>query len=229
MREILGSRISAEQHLPRITISIVNRLRCHKAWQQPSLFFDEQKKRLHISPSPLPYGRLGLCPEGNLDRYILPQIRRVVFHDLVPMDTYLDDITGFRSRMIWRRVIMEAAKKVPSWRMKNLLYRRLGVDIPDWKTTIIVPNVFVDYIWPELIEGIGANTFVGEEAMLLTHFIYPDRAEIGHISIGANCLIGVRSLIAPGVSIGDNATVGAYAVVTRDVPSGATILGPKSG
>jgi len=53
--------------------------------------------------------------------------------------------------------------------------------------------------------------------------------EIGPISIGANCLVGVRSLITPGVSVGDNATIGAYTVVTRDVPPGAALLGPRGG
>lgn len=229
MVTLLDPQPSTASKLKRITISIVNRLQYHRMWRHPSLFSDEQRRRLHISPDSLPYRRLGYCSEGNLHKYIMAETRRVVFHGLRPMDTYLDDVSGSRMRMLYRRAVMEAAKKMPSWRAKNRLYSTLGVGISDRKTVIIAPNVFVDYIYPELIESIGPNTFVGEEAMLLTHFIYPDRAEIGPISIGANCLIGARSLIAPGVVVGDNATVGAYAVVTRDVPPGATLLGPKSG
>ena len=35
----------------------------------------------------------------------------------------------------------------------------------------------------------------------------------------------VRSIILPGVSIGDDALIGAASVVTRDVPAGATAFG----
>lgn len=45
------------------------------------------------------------------------------------------------------------------------------------------------------------------------------------VSIGDNVWIGGKSLILPGVSIGDNAVVSAGSVVTRDVPSGAVVMG----
>ncbi len=45
------------------------------------------------------------------------------------------------------------------------------------------------------------------------------------ITIGANVWIGGGALILPGVTIGDHAIVGAGAVVTRDVPAGATVAG----
>ncbi len=219
---------STIDHLKRIAVMAFDRLSRHQTWRQPLFFFDAAGKRLHISPKPLSYTPLGSYPEDALT-HMPRETRRIVFHDLVPMDTYLNDITGARLQMLHRRALMEIAKKIPSWRIKNLFYRRLMVGIPNWKTTIIAPNVFVDYIYPQLIESIGANTFIGEEAMILTHFAYPDRMEIGPVSIGSNCLIGIRSLIGPGVTIGDHATIGAYAVVTRDVPSGATLFGPKSG
>ena len=45
------------------------------------------------------------------------------------------------------------------------------------------------------------------------------------ISIGRNVWIGGGALILPGVSIGDDALIGAGSVVTRDVPTGATVFG----
>jgi maltose O-acetyltransferase len=45
------------------------------------------------------------------------------------------------------------------------------------------------------------------------------------IRIGRNVWIGGSAIILPGVSIGDDALIGAGSVVTRDVPAGATAFG----
>ncbi|HQT79335.1 MAG TPA: sugar O-acetyltransferase [Rhodopila sp.] len=45
------------------------------------------------------------------------------------------------------------------------------------------------------------------------------------IRIGRNVWIGGGAIILPGVSIGDDAVIGAGSVVTRDVPNGATAVG----
>ncbi len=45
------------------------------------------------------------------------------------------------------------------------------------------------------------------------------------VRIGANVWIGGGAIILPGVTIGDDAVIGAGSVVTRDVPSGATARG----
>jgi maltose O-acetyltransferase len=45
------------------------------------------------------------------------------------------------------------------------------------------------------------------------------------VRIGRNVWIGGGALILPGVSIGDDAVIGAGSVVTRDVPAGATAYG----
>jgi maltose O-acetyltransferase len=51
-------------------------------------------------------------------------------------------------------------------------------------------------------------------------------AEFGRpISIGKNVWIGGGAQILPGVTIGDDALLGAGSVVTRDVPAGATVVG----
>src|ERR1700754_1786649 len=51
-------------------------------------------------------------------------------------------------------------------------------------------------------------------------------AEFGRpVSIGQNVWIGGGAIILPGVTIGGDAGVGGRAVVTRDVPQGATVLG----
>ena len=45
------------------------------------------------------------------------------------------------------------------------------------------------------------------------------------VRIGKFAWIGGGAIILPGISIGDDAVVGAGSVVTRDVPAGATVLG----
>ncbi len=41
---------------------------------------------------------------------------------------------------------------------------------------------------------------------------------LGEIHIGKGVMIGMESLIMPGVTIGDGAIIGAYSLVTKDIP-----------
>ena len=45
------------------------------------------------------------------------------------------------------------------------------------------------------------------------------------ITIRKNAFIGVRAMVLPGVNIGENAIIGAQAVVTKDVPSNEIFAG----
>ncbi len=45
------------------------------------------------------------------------------------------------------------------------------------------------------------------------------------VKVGSNVLILVGAIILKGVAIGDNAVVGASAVVTRDVPADSVVMG----
>lgn len=47
----------------------------------------------------------------------------------------------------------------------------------------------------------------------------------GPIKIGNDVFLGQRCVVLGGVTIGDGATVGAHAVVTRDVAPGQTVVG----
>jgi len=79
---------------------------------------------------------------------------------------------------------------------------------------------------------IGAGTQIGPGVQILTADHPRDPAaraamlEYGRpIRIGANVWIGGGALILPGVTIGDDAIVGAGSVVTRDVAAGVTVAG----
>ena len=79
---------------------------------------------------------------------------------------------------------------------------------------------------------IGDGTQIGPGTQILTADHPRDPAqrraglELGRpIVIGANVWIGGGAMILPGVTVGDDAIVGAGAVVTRDVRPGATVVG----
>ena len=48
---------------------------------------------------------------------------------------------------------------------------------------------------------------------------------IGEIHIGKGVMIGMETMIMPNVSIGDGAIIGAYSLVTKDIPSYSIVTG----
>lgn len=79
---------------------------------------------------------------------------------------------------------------------------------------------------------IGDGTQIGPMTQVLTadHPRDPSQRALGlecgaPISIGSNVWIGGGVLILPGVTVGDDAILGAGAVVTRDVAAGITVVG----
>jgi maltose O-acetyltransferase len=79
---------------------------------------------------------------------------------------------------------------------------------------------------------IGDGTQIGPGVQILTadHPRDPAQRRAGldlgrPIAIGRNVWIGAAAIILPGVTVGDDAIVGAGAVVTRDVRPGATVVG----
>lgn len=60
---------------------------------------------------------------------------------------------------------------------------------------------------------------------LILRHIVPDLEITKPIVLGDNVYIGVRTIILPGVSIGDNCIIGAGSVVTKDIPSNSVAVG----
>ena len=80
--------------------------------------------------------------------------------------------------------------------------------------------------------SIGDKTQIGPAVQILAADHPRDPAErtagleFGRpVRIGRNVWIGGGAIILPGVSIGDDALIGAGSVVTRDVPAGAVAVG----
>lgn len=126
------------------------------------------------------------------------------------------------------------------------LQELLGSVGPD---SVIRPPFFVDYGYNIRL---GRSVFLNFNCVLLdvTQITIGDRTQIGPavqiyaadhpldpalrssnlengkpVHIGANVWIGGGAIILPGITIGDDAVVGAGSIVTRDVPAGAKVVG----
>lgn len=67
------------------------------------------------------------------------------------------------------------------------------------------------------------DVFIGPHVVTLNDKLTGNKMTFPRICRGAK--VGGGSVILPGVTIGEYATVGAGSVVTRDVPPGATVIG----
>ena len=68
----------------------------------------------------------------------------------------------------------------------------------------------------------GKNVFIGPDVVILRGQVNKGQAPP---IIGNNVYIGGCVTILPGLTIGDNAILGAGAVITKDVPEGAVMVG----
>lgn len=82
---------------------------------------------------------------------------------------------------------------------------------------------------------IGSNVMMGPEVLIYTRNHCISRVDIpmiqqgytptAPVSIGDDVWIGARVIILPGVTVGSGSVLGAGAVISRDVPSGAVVVG----
>ena len=114
---------------------------------------------------------------------------------------------------IWRFLV----DKAYPWYLRKVYKMDLGEDVRvSWKAHLDKS------INPKGIH-IGDRTHVVNGSMILSHD--GCRNLLADTYIGKDCLIGARSIILPGVKIGDSCIVAAGAVVTKDVPSNCVVGG----
>lgn len=105
--------------------------------------------------------------------------------------------------------------------------KRMGCHVG--KDVFVGDHVRIDQGHADLIY-IGDRTHLTGGCRLLCHqrnlkgyFREEDAAKLpyklGEIHIGKGVMIGMETLIMPGVTIGDGAIVGAYSLVTKDIPA----------
>ena len=96
-----------------------------------------------------------------------------------------------------------------------------------WKMDIhpsaeIHPSASIDRTWPKGIH-IGADCRIGEQAVVLTHDF--TRGLYLHTRIGARTWLAPRSILMPGLTIGEDCLVMPGALVTKDMPAGSVAIG----
>ena len=127
-----------------------------------------------------------------------------------------------------------------------ILLKNMEERFKAWERPIIEEGKLTKYNWVvshvdnlELGEktDIGAFTYINakngvvieEDVQIGSHCsIYSvstiDEKE-GRVTLKKNCKIGSHSIVMPGVTIGENAVVGAFTFVNKDVPANATAVG----
>lgn len=115
-------------------------------------------------------------------------------------------------------------------RYKPIAYaRKIGVNIGENCRLINSPDWGSE---PWLI-SIGNRTEISFDCVFITHdgatWVFRDDEnygrvkKFGKIEIGNNCFVGARSIILPGVKMGDRSVVAAGSVVTKNIPAGGNM------
>lgn len=92
------------------------------------------------------------------------------------------------------------------------------------------PKMFSTEPW---VITIGENCNITDDVLFETHDAGTLAVEkecgkwviVGDIVLGNNVYVGTRSIILPGVHIGDNTIIGAGSVVTKDIPANVVAAG----
>lgn len=129
----------------------------------------------------------------------------------------------------WIFHVLAYSSPISSWIVK--WQRKRGVRIGD--NCHISPYVLLDLIYPNLIQ-IENNVTIGSNSMIFAH-INPTANEflkkhgyprtVKSVVIKKGAVISVGCIVIAGVTIGENAMVGAGSVVTNDIPNNCVAVG----
>lgn len=134
---------------------------------------------------------------------------------------------------LWRGALSYLAYVaiVPPW-LPAWLHKKRGVKFVNYRTVYIAPNVLIDTSFPEHI-FIGDNVYITRGAKIISHTSFTPVAQketgveyiIGDVVIEEGAYIGVNAIVLPSVRVGFCSIVGAGAVVTKDIPPYAIVVG----
>ena len=129
----------------------------------------------------------------------------------------------------WIFHVLAYSSPISNWVVK--CQRKRGVEIG--RNCHISPYVLIDLIYPELIK-LEDNVTIGSNSMIFAH-VNPTANEylkkhgyprtVKSVVIKKGAVISVGCIIIAGVTIGENAMVGAGSVVTNDIPDNCVAVG----
>lgn len=117
-----------------------------------------------------------------------------------------------------RYVVIALARVMPSFRVKNWLYRAF-LRAKVHPHAAVGLEVTFDIFFPHLIT-IEEDAIVGFRTTILCHEYAADFYRVGPVVIRRRATIGANTTLLPGVVVGEGATVSAMSLVNRDVPPG---------
>lgn len=102
----------------------------------------------------------------------------------------------------------------------NILRKFYGMNIGEGVKISLKANL--DKTNPKGV-NIGDGTYVAFDAVILTHDM--SRHLHASVHIGKQCFVGARSMIMPGVKVGNNCVIAAGSIVTKNVEDNSLVAG----
>lgn len=136
--------------------------------------------------------------------------------------TYEEQAGTYRQpRFFWRKLLGRFIPLWPGFRLRKRMLAWMGVQMSS-EVKFVGLDTYIDDVFPELVT-IGEGVVISMRCTILAH----DDAShtVAPVHLGKKSFIGAGAIVLPGVSVGEGAIVAAGAVVSRDVPSGATVGG----
>lgn len=129
-------------------------------------------------------------------------------------------------RTIWKMFLRYAGMNAPSQGLRVKMYRLAGIKIGS--PFVFGSHVFMDVMFPDIT--IGDDVILAGYDYVLSHSnvlwgYKADEGGIRPVTIKNGARISINVTILPGVTIGENAVIGAGAVVTKDVPDNCLAVG----
>lgn len=128
-------------------------------------------------------------------------------------------------RLLSQKLLNLIARNCVSPGLRIFLYRRMGVAIGGHSQIGI--DCYLDDQFPELIT-IEDNVVVSFRVTITVHDEATGAINDGTVSevrIKSGSYVGTGAIILPGVTVGENAVVGAGSVVARSIPANCVAVG----
>jgi maltose O-acetyltransferase len=132
------------------------------------------------------------------------------------VDPRIVEVVSLRSRLLTRLRGWQTLKQM----------RKLGLRAHS--PVGVSSRSFVDPSFAWAVE-IGAYTTISSDVQIIAHDAAIKRltgyTEVRPVVIGERCYIGVAAIVLPGAVIGNDAVIGAGAVVRGEIPAGSVAVG----